>query len=167
MRKLLQDWIELVRSLGAALLDVYRAEAEELGDEVKTSFLHLAWAVGFFVVAGMIGFWTLAAGIYFLIHLLALWLPLWGAAGVVLLALVLGILLLVGLGWRRLQRWENPTEVFRRRFVEHRVWLEQRLLPPEERGGGNPGPGSEDGGDGTEDRSQIDDEGQREEEGRG
>jgi len=156
MRKLLRDWIELVRSLGAALLEVYRAEASELGDEVKTSFIHLAWAVGFFVLAGMIGFWTLATGIYFLIHLLALWLPLWGAAGVVLLTLVLGILLLVGLGWWRLRRWENPTEVLHRRFAEHRLWLEERLLPPEERGAEAPDRDQSDDGEdaGGEDRGE-------------
>jgi len=132
LRESFRGWIELVRSLGAALLEVYRAEAAELKDDVRKSSIHLAWAVGLMIGAGMIGFWTIAAFIYFLIQLLALWLPLWGAAGVVLLVLVLTVLALVWLGTRRLKRWENPVETIGRRVRDHRAWLEDHLLPDED-----------------------------------
>lgn len=128
---LIRQWIELFRALGAALLEVYRAEAAELKDDVRKSSIHLAWALGLLVGAGMVGFWTLATGIYFLIQLLALWLPLWGAAGVVLTLLVLTVLILVWLGYRRFRRWENPAETIRRRARSHRQWLEDHLLPDE------------------------------------
>lgn len=131
LRESFRSWIELIRSLGAALLEVYRAEAAELKDDVRKSSIHLAWAVGLMIGAGMIGFWTIAALIYFLIQVLALWLPLWGAAGVVLLVLVLTVLTLVWLGTRRLKRWENPVETIGRRVRSHRAWLEDHLLPEE------------------------------------
>lgn len=132
LRSVLRPWIELVRSLGAALLEVYRAEAEELKTEVRDSTKHLAWAVGLFVAAGMLGFWAVFAALYFAIQVLALWLPMWGAAGVVLAVLVLLILILAFVGLRKLKRWENPAETFKRRLSEHRVWIEQRLLPEDE-----------------------------------
>lgn len=129
---MLRQWIDLVRSVGAALLEVYRAEAEELKTEVRDSTVQLAWAIGLFVAAGMLGFWAIFAAIYCAIQVLAIWLPLWGAAGVVLGVLVLVILILAFLGLRRLKRWENPAETIKRRLSEHRVWLEQKLLPAEE-----------------------------------
>lgn len=129
---MLREWIELIRGLGAALLEVYRAEASELGSEVRTSSKHLLWAVALFLAAAAVGFWALAAGIYFLIQVLALWLPLWGASGVVLLALVLTLSTLAGVGVWKLRKWENPAEAFRRRLVEHRVWIDEHLLPAEE-----------------------------------
>lgn len=148
IRESLRAWIELVRSLGAALLEVYRAEAAELKKDLGESSIHLAWGVGLLIAAGMVGFWTLAAGIYFLIHVLALWLPLWGAAGVVLLLLVLTVLTLVWLGYRRFQRWENPAELLGRRVRSHRVWLEEQLLPEE--AGSSAADGSAEGSDDEE-----------------
>ena len=145
IRESFRGWIELVRSLGGALLEVWRAEAAELKEELGETSIHLAWGVGLMIAAGMVGFWTLAAGIYFVIHLLALWLPLWGAAGVVLLLLALTVLTLVWLGTRRFQRWENPAELVGRRVRSHRAWLEEHLLPEEA--------GSRDEGSGVEDES--------------
>lgn len=131
LRESFRGWIELVRSLGAALLEVYRAEAAELKDDVRKSSIHLAWAAGLLIGAGMLGFWTLATGIYFVIQVLAVWLPLWGATGVVLLVLVLTLLTLVWLGTRRLKRWESPVETIGRRVRDHRAWMEDHLLPEE------------------------------------
>ena len=132
MNDMLRQWIELVRSFGASLVEVYKAEAGELKRELLHTSEHLAWALGFFVAAAVVGFWTLAAGIYFAIQLLAIWLPLWGASGVVLL-LLLGVIALLGfLGYRRLQKWESPGATMGRRLQEHREWLEGSLLPPEE-----------------------------------
>lgn len=127
-----REWIELIRGLGAALLEVYRAEADELKSEVQESSKHLLWAVALFGAAAAIGFWTVAAGIYFLIQVLALWLPLWGASGVALLVLVLTLAILAGVGYWRLRRWENPAAAIRRRLAEHRIWVEEQLLPAEE-----------------------------------
>lgn len=148
IRASLRGWIELLRSLGAALLEVYRAEAAEIKEDLGKSSVHLAWGVGLMIAAGMVGFWTLAAGIYFLIHVLALWLPLWGAAGVVLLLLVLTVLTLVWLGYRRFQRWENPAELLGRRVRSHRIWMEEELLPEEAKLGADDGGGFDDGASG-------------------
>lgn len=129
MSDILRQWIELIRSFGASLLEVYKAEAGELKRELLHTSEHLAWALGLFVAAAAVGFWTLAAGIYFAIQVLALWLPLWGASGVVLL-LLLGLIALLGfLGYRRLQKWESPGATLGRRLREHREWLEGSLLP--------------------------------------
>lgn len=152
IRETFRGWIELFRSLGAALLEVYRAEAAELKEDLGKSSVHLLWGVGLMIAAGMVGFWTLAAGIYFLIQVLALWLPLWGATGVVLLLLVLTVLTLVWLGYRRFQRWENPAEMIGRRVRSHREWLEEHLLPDET------GPSTDDGspnGDADDEEEEV------------
>jgi hypothetical protein len=127
-----RDWIELIRSLGAALLEVYRAELADLQGEVRDASIHLVWALGLFLGAGVIAFWFVATLVFFVIQLLALWLPLWGAVGVVLLLLVGTVLSLVGLGLRRLKRWENPAETIRRRLTDHRSWLEGEFLGEED-----------------------------------
>lgn len=127
----MREWIEKFRAVGRALLEVYRAEMAELSAEMAETGRHFAWAAGFLLAAAMVAFWTVAALGYFLIQVLALWLPLWGAAGVVVLLLVLIIALLAFLGYRRLGRCENPTETVRRRLDDHRAWMEGSLLPPE------------------------------------
>lgn len=123
------DWIELVRSLGAALLEVYRAEASELRSELRSSSKRLAAVAGLFAAAALVVVCLIATLVYFLIQVLALWLPLWGAAGVMVLALAATAVVLVWLGARRFARWEGPGETIRRRFAGHRTWLEDRLLP--------------------------------------
>lgn len=125
------SWSEQFRSLGQALLEVVRAELAELQGELAVTGRQLGIALGLFAAAAVVGFWTVAALIYFLIHLLALWLPLWAAAGVVMLLLLAAIALLGWLGYRRLQRVENPAETVRRRLDDHQDWWRHRMLPQE------------------------------------
>lgn len=127
-------WIELFRSLGQALVEVYKAELGEVGKDLSTSGRQLGIALGLFAAAAAVGFWTLAALLYFAIQLLArLGLPLWGAAGVVTLVLLILVALLGGLGYRRLQRVESPVRSVRRRFEDHQAWWSERMLPAGER----------------------------------
>jgi hypothetical protein len=130
---MMSHWVDLFRSLGQALLDVFKAELAEVGEDLGTAGRHLGVALGLFAAAAAVGFWTLAAFLYFVIQLLArLGLPLWGAAGVVTLVLVLVIALLGWLGYRRLQRVENPVETVRRRLDDHTAWWQERMLTPAE-----------------------------------
>lgn len=132
---MMSRWVDLFRSLGQALLDVFKAELAEAGEDLGTAGRHLGIALGLFAAAAAVGFWTLATFLAFLILVLArLGLPLWGAAGVVTLVLGLVIAVLGWLGMRRLKRVESPVETVRRRLDDHRVWWRERMLLPEEDG---------------------------------
>jgi hypothetical protein len=155
-----RDWIELIRSLGAALLEVYRAELADLKGDVRDASIHLVWALGLLLGAGVIAFWAVATLVFFVIEMLALWLPLWGAVGVVLLLLVGTVLTLLALGLRRLKRWENPAETVRRRLTDHRSWLEGEFLGEE-----GPEEPAETGAGGSEDvEGELKDDNEDEEE---
>jgi len=127
------SWLELFRSLGQALVEVFKAELGELGKDLSASGRQLGIALGLFAAAAAVGFWTLAALLYFAIQLVArLGLPLWGAAGVVTLLLVVTVAIFGGLGYRHLKRVKNPVEAVRQRVEDHKAWWDERMLPREE-----------------------------------
>jgi hypothetical protein len=115
-----QGWIELFRSLGQALFDVLRAEAEALGEDFRRSGHHLVRGLALFGGAAAVGFWTLGVLVLALIAVLAIWLPAWAAALLVaaLFATTAGVLAVLGL--RQLRRLESPAD--------HLDWWHTRLL---------------------------------------
>ena len=122
------EWLELLRALGQSLADLAKAELAALRAELERNGKTLAIALGLFGAAAAVGFWLVALVIYTVIHVLAIWLPLWGASLVVtgLFALLLATLALVG--WSKLRRLESPAATFGRRWQDHREWLDRRLL---------------------------------------
>lgn len=131
--RLVEGWFHLARGMGDALLEVYRAELAQLGQDLAASGRRLGLALGLFAAAAMVAFWTLAALVAFLILVLVrLGLPPWGAAGVVLLVCLLVLVALGLVGTWHLRRAENPLDVARRRLDDHRDWFAERLLPADE-----------------------------------
>jgi hypothetical protein len=125
-----RQWSGTFRALGNAVLSLLKAELEAFEKDVARSTRQAALGIGLFVAAGAFAFWTLGVATYFLIQLLALWLPLWGASLVVtgLFAAVAAVLALVGA--RKLERFENPLGTARRRMDDHIEWWQTRVLVP-------------------------------------
>jgi hypothetical protein len=123
-----QGWIELFRSLGAALFEVLRAEAQALGEDFRRSGSRLARGAALLGAAAAVLFWTVGALVLALMAVLAIWLRPWAAALIVtaLFAAAAGLLAL--LGWRELRRLESPAESIRRRVSDHLDWWRHRLL---------------------------------------
>lgn len=152
-----QSWSETFRALGAAVLGLLKAEIEALERELARSGKNLALGLGFFAAAAALAFWTLGVATYFVVQLLAVWLPLWAASLVVtgLFAAVTGALVFVGL--KKLERFENPLSAARRRMDDHIDWWQNDLLasgPARRvsagrgaRRAGGPGAAEDDGGE--------------------
>jgi len=121
-------WIDLFRSLGESLLEVWRAELATIQDDLQRSGRHLATALGLLGGALVLLFWIVGLLLFVLIALLHVWLPWWATSLIVLLLFVLSTGLLVWLGVRRLHRVENPLETVRRRVDSHLDWWQHGLL---------------------------------------
>jgi cell division protein FtsW (lipid II flippase) len=121
-------WIELFRSLGESLLEVWRAELATLQEDFGRSGSYLGRALAFFGIAVVLLFWIVGLLLFVLIALLHVWLPWWGASLVVLALFVLAAGLLARLGVARLRHVENPLETVRRRVDNHLDWWQHGLL---------------------------------------
>lgn len=124
----MQPWIDLFRSLGEALLEVWRAELATLQDDLSRSGRHLGVALGLFGAAVLVLFWTFGLLLFVLVSLLHIWLPWWGAALVVLALFLIAIAVLALLGRKQLRQVENPMETVRRRVDSHFDWWQHGLL---------------------------------------
>jgi len=124
----MQPWIDLFRSLGEALLEVWRAELATLQDDLSRSGRHLGVALGLFGAAVLVLFWTFGLLLFVLVSLLHIWLPWWGAALVVLALFLTAIAVLALLGRKQLRQVENPVETMRRRVDSHLDWWQHGLL---------------------------------------
>jgi uncharacterized membrane protein YqjE len=127
MKRRLEGISDAAASVGQAGLDLLRAEAVALSDELQTSGKTFLRAVLWLLLSLFILFWALALLAYSGVEILALWLPRWGAA-----LIVLGVLLLIGglvgwLGWRRIKNLETPAQTVRRRLADHQKWWHRKL----------------------------------------
>ncbi len=126
-------WLARAQNLGSAYLAVLRAELGAALQEVKESGRSLLRAALLFTVTLALGFWTVGLLVYFLIEILALWLPRWGATGVVFALFVLVTIAFAAASVARARRIEAPTAMLERRFRDHADWWQGRL------GGGEDG----------------------------
>jgi hypothetical protein len=124
----MQPWIDLFRSLGEALLEVWRAELATLQDDLSRSGRHLGVALGLFGAAAVLLFWTVGLLLFALIALLHIWMPWWGAALIVLSLFLIAMAILGRLGLNRLRKVESPVETVRRRVDSHLDWWQHGLL---------------------------------------
>jgi cytochrome c biogenesis protein CcdA len=124
----MQPWIDLFRSLGEALLEVWRAELATLQDDLQRSGRHLGVALGLFGAAVLLLFWTVGLVLFVLIALLHVWLQWWAAALIVLALFLIGVAILGSLGLKRIRKVENPLETVRRRVDSHFDWWQHGLL---------------------------------------
>lgn len=121
-------WIDLFRSLGESLLEVWRAELVTLQQDFERSGRHLGMALGLLGVAVVLLFWIVGLLLFVLIALLHVWLAWWSSSLIVLLLFMISAGLLAWLGIRRLRQVENPVETVRRRVDNHLDWWEHGLL---------------------------------------
>jgi cytochrome c biogenesis protein CcdA len=128
MRGNSNGWLALLRSLGQAGTDLLRSEIEALGSDLADSGASLTRAVGLFVAAAFVVFWAIGALGYFTIELLALWLPRWGAALIVLVLLLVVVWILWVVAKRKLREVEGPAATVRRRVTDHLDWWQDRVL---------------------------------------
>src|SRR4030095_9380689 len=82
-------WIELFRTLGESLLEVWRAELATLQEDFHRSGRYLTAALGLLGAAIILLFWIVGLLLFVLVALLHVWLPWWGASLVVLLLFLL------------------------------------------------------------------------------
>jgi hypothetical protein len=123
-------WIELFRTLGESLLEVWRAELATLQEDFHRSGRYLTAALGLLGAAVILLFWIVGLLLFVLVALLHVWLPWWGASLVVLLLFLLVTGLLAWLGVARLRKVENPVATVRRRMDSHLDWWQHGLLAP-------------------------------------
>jgi Flp pilus assembly protein TadB len=124
----MSGWIDLFRSLGESLLEVVRAELAGLQDDLQRSGRHFGVALGLFAGAAVLVFWMVGLLLFALIAILHIWLPLWGAALVVLALFGIAIAVLGFLGMRRMRQVENPMETVRQRLDNHLDWWQHSFL---------------------------------------
>lgn len=131
MRNTLDRVSEDVSLLGAAALDLAKAEAAALSGELKLSG-HALTRILLLVAVSLFGlFWAIAVLVFVAVEVGALWLPRW-AAGLVVLALLLLVIGCIGLVVRK--RWsslESPAETVRRRLDDHRDWWRRKITERE------------------------------------
>jgi hypothetical protein len=121
-------WIELFRSLGESLLEVWRAELDTLQDDFHRSGRHLGMALAFLGAAVILLFWITGLVLFSLVAVLHIWLEWWGASLIVLAFFLLAVGLLARLGVNRLKQVESPVETVRRRVDNHLDWWQHGLL---------------------------------------
>lgn len=122
-------WLRGFRALGQASVELVGAELAALAEELKTSGKVLSRSLVLIVLGAFFLFWALGALTYTAIIVLALWLPRWASALIVLGALLGVAASLAGLGWYRIRRLETPAVTVRRRAAEHATWLRGQSLP--------------------------------------
>ena len=121
-------WIDLIRSLGESLLAVLRAELAALQEDFSRSGRRLGVALGLLGGAAVLLFWMVGLLLFTLIVVLAVWLPLWAAALILLALFAIATGILASLGVRRLRQIENPMDNVRRRVDDHIDWWQNSLL---------------------------------------
>jgi cytochrome c biogenesis protein CcdA len=138
-------WRRKFTSLGRAGVDLVVSEIDAVLADFAVSSRGVVKASLFFGLAAATGFWAVGMLTYFLVQVLALWLPLWGAAGVVLLLLLMAGAILYLLGRRVLRQLETPAATVRRHVRDHFDWWQDEVLAEERalpRGRGDEGGGA-------------------------
>ena len=133
-------WLDRVRSLGEALLEVLRAELAALQGDLQRSARHLGTGSLLLAGAAVLAFWSVGLVLFVLVTILAVWLPIWGAALVVLGIFLAGTALLVWRARRHLREIESPVATVHRRLDDHLAWWRQSFLA--RRGGADYSPGA-------------------------
>jgi Putative Actinobacterial Holin-X, holin superfamily III len=124
-------WLEMFRSLGTSLIEVFRAELDALKEDLSRSGRHLGVGLALLGGAAVLLFWTLGALIFALGAVLAIWLQVWAAALIVVAIFLLAAALVAWLGVKHLKRFDSPAESLRRRVEDHLDWWQHTLLKEE------------------------------------
>lgn len=138
------EWAGLVRGLGGALLELLGAELEALQGDFGRLGKKLAIIVALALAAVVLALWGLGVLTAAAVALFALWMPVWAAAGLVFVLLMLVVGGLAFVAWRRLEALQGPAQLVQGRWQEHLEWW-HTVSRTEEVGAG---PGEEDSDDG-------------------
>jgi len=126
-----------IRSLAAALAGVVSAELQALVGDLAASGRSLLRSILLFALGFAFAFWTLGLLVYFLIELLALKVPRWGAVGIVFaLFLAVAVALLIA-SRARLRAIESPARTIDRRLQGHLAWWKTSVAGIEAGGRGD------------------------------
>ena len=82
----------------------------------------------YLLAAAFLFFWVVGASGFVVFHLLALWIPRWGAAAIVMGMFLAVAMLLAFIARRRLQAIELPADTVRRRVEDHVAWWQDEVL---------------------------------------
>lgn len=129
---ILRRWRDLFASLGESLIDVAEAEVAALKQDLRDTGRRFSIAVAIAVVAAILAFWAIGATGFVIYQVLAIWLPGWGAASIVLGILLLVTLILGMIARRYLRDLEAPIDTVKRRVDNHLEWWQSNLLIPED-----------------------------------
>jgi len=120
-------WLARAQNLGSAFFAVLKAELSAAPEDLGESGRGLLRAALLLTVTLALGFWTVGLLVYFLIEMLALWLPRWGAVGIVFGLFLVGTVLFALACVARARRIETPAAMLDRRFRDHAAWWQQRI----------------------------------------
>ena len=123
-----RGWSDLLRSLGQSVIEVVRAEATALREDLAESGRRVTVAGGLAAVAAFCLFWAVGAAGFAAHQILVSWLPGWAAALIVLAVFILLGLIFALLARRRLMAIEVPADTVRRRMEDHVAWWQGELL---------------------------------------
>lgn len=123
-------WLARAQNLGSAFFAVLKAEVSAALQDLGESGRGWLRAALLLAVTLALGFWTVGLLVYFLIEMLALWLPRWGAVGIVFGLFVVGTVLFAFACVARARRIETPAAILDRRFRDHAAWWQQRIAGP-------------------------------------
>ena len=105
----MQPWIDLFRSLGDSLLEVWRAELATLQEDLSRSGRNLGVALGIFGAAAVLLFWIVGLLLFVLVSLLHVWVPWWAASLIVLALFVITAAILACFGTQtHAAGWRTP-----------------------------------------------------------
>ena len=144
------SWRQTFVALGEAMIEVLRAELEVIAEAWQRSGRELAIALGLLAAAAYVGLVCLPALLLLaaVAGLLALGLPLWGAALVVAGLVTLVVALVAWIATRRLaRRCENPITTVTDRLSDHVAWWHERVLRDDRVLGDEKSSGGEDDND--------------------
>jgi hypothetical protein len=131
MARRLENWSEIFRALGEALIDVVRAEVTVLAGQLQRSAKSAGVALGLFAVTLLFLAVAVVLALFALVDGVRVgfgW-PWWGAALAVAGAIVAVALLLAGTAALILKkRFEMPQVTFRRRLEDHLGWWRERVF---------------------------------------
>ncbi len=123
-----RGWKSLLLSVGESLREVFSAEAEALKADLAESGRRFSVALGLALLALFMLFWTIGAAAFAIFCALALWLPAWVSALIVLGIFLLLALMVALVARRRFLAIELPADTVRRRVEDHVAWWKQNLL---------------------------------------
>ncbi len=120
-------WLARIHHLGTAFLAVLKAELAAALADLARSGQGLVRAAVLFTVTVALGFWTVGLLVYFLVEMLALWLPRWGAVGIVFGLFLAATAIFAWAAVARARRIETPAAILDRRLRDHKSWWQDRI----------------------------------------